>query len=161
MMRSRFIPTIFLVASIAALTSAYIMEYGFTIMPCKLCTYQRFIYFISTIFSFLGIVCPGRLVIIILVISYILNMLVAGYQVAIEKHWIDNFISCSVVAYDLSTLTDQEILDLTLGENEIPSCDFPALVVFGISIAGWSFLYCCVVLIVSFLCKRRYEVTSK
>ena len=157
MLKKRIIEILFLLSSAFALISAYIMEYRFGILPCKLCYYQRIIYFLSILFSLICIAKPKNFIITILITCYLINILIAGYQVAVEQHWVENLVSC-VSEIDLNGLSDEEILDLTTSSDQI-RCDIPQILILGISLAGWNMIYCCFVLSVYFHFRKKYEIT--
>ncbi len=146
---------LFCTSSIAALALAYIMEYGFDVLPCQICTYQRIMYFCAIFFSLSSLLFYKRFFLLLTVVSYCMNAGIAFYQIAIEHGWITNILSCSSPV-ELKNMSDSEILEYTMTHN-IVSCDVPALIIFGISIAGWNMIYCMLVLAAYLYCKKRYE----
>nr|WP_255453428.1 disulfide bond formation protein B [Wolbachia endosymbiont of Atemnus politus] len=47
MLNNSRIPAIFLLSSAVALIFAYVLEYFYNMPPCKLCTYERIVYYIT------------------------------------------------------------------------------------------------------------------
>lgn len=150
--------SLFLIASVVALASAYIMEYAFGILPCELCTYQRVIYYCSLALSLMGLFFRKKVLIRLLAVSYLLNMLLALYQVAVENHWIKNIISCGG-NIEFSKLTDEQIINGMFSTPTI-SCDVPQLSILGISIAGWNMIYCSIILIIYLYYATKCKVST-
>ncbi|MBQ4875264.1 MAG: disulfide bond formation protein B [Rickettsiaceae bacterium H1] len=157
-LNKKIVPIYFLLASLSALITAYVMEHGFDIRPCKLCYYQRVAYFSSVLLALFAIIKPKKFIIIAMIISFLLNGFIAGYQFAVEQHWTESIVSC-VSKNIMNDLTDKEILDFTISSHEV-RCDIPQFVFLGVSLSGWNMIYCGIILAVFvFIIKKRNEIT--
>jgi len=131
--------------SISPLIIAYISEYYFNYKPCKLCIYQRLIYFIMIIFCFLSIKFikqqkKQKLSIFLLATITFFESLVAGYHSGIEAKIFSLPNGCknnSSIDYNQTV----ESLAQILKENSFASCDVPTAFFLGISMASWNFIY--------------------
>lgn len=146
----------FLGASVLALILAFIMEYGFGILSCKLCSYQRLAYCFSILFSIVFIVKAKNIILSILVASYFMNMFIASYQVMVENGLVENIVSCTSQK-SLIDLTDQEIFNITMHSPEV-ACNVPHMII-GLSVAGWNVVYCAIVISLFLYFRTKYEDT--
>lgn len=147
-MRSKII---MLCAAIIALATAYIAEYVFGLIPCKLCLYQRIIYFLSIILT-IGVFFQYRIIYLSFA-SYIGNALLALYHVGIEKKILPDLAGCTSTIHSLDVAQAMKAMLHTIH----PPCDEPAFTLWGISMSGWNFLYCTAVAMVSIYLWIRYD----
>ncbi len=131
--------------SILPLIIAYISEYYFHYKPCKLCIYQRMIYFVMIIFCLLSIKLiknqtKQKISIFTLATITFFEFLIAGYHSGIEAKIFSLPSGCKS---DISINYNQnaESLAKILKENSFASCDTPTAVFLGISMASWNFIY--------------------
>jgi len=133
-----------IISSIAALGFAYILEL-FDIYPCRLCMYQRYIYY-GLIFFSLSIVLANRNLsdkfkVFLEWIVYCLFMGGIGlgvFQVLIEKQLIKYESSCTTTIGDISS--PQELFS-SIQSKDLVACDVPQIEIFNLSLAGWNVLY--------------------
>lgn len=128
-----------LLSSIAALALAYVSEYVFLLKPCPLCIYQRIPYFIAIDLSIIALVLKKYRPIFLKasLFAIAISMSIAIYHVMVEQDILTGPISCSGTS--LSGSSDDIIKQLI--NTEAVNCKTPALVVFGISMAGWNAIY--------------------
>lgn len=67
-----------------------------------------------------------------------LNAIVAFYHAGLELHIFSDLLKCSVDAFSGSI---SEMKKQLLDPKSIVSCSVPQLKLFGISMAGWNFIY--------------------
>lgn len=129
--------------AIAALVFAYTAQYGFGLLPCELCLWQRYPY---GIIIMLGIVLlllrrkeelllPG---IALMALGYAADTGIAIYHSGVERDIFEGLSGCS------GQLPDDMSLDAL--KNSILAapavrCDEPMGVVLGLSMANWNVLY--------------------
>lgn len=137
-----FVPLALLGLSAAALTGAYIAEYGFGLKPCILCLYQRIPYVAVAALGLLGLVLSrkkpvGNWLSILGALMFLAGAGIAFYHVGVEQRWWTMTEKC---LEDTTALTVEE-LRRQIAEATLARCDQPALVVFGLSMAAWNMLY--------------------
>ena len=131
--------------SVCALTSAFVLQYGFQVFPCDLCLWQRGVYAVLLMVSlaaFMRLFSSVWLAILGAVVSLI-GMSFAVYHVGIEQHWwtklgiADHFwpFACSSLpeAQDFQAFKEQLLQQAVL-------CNEVTWSLFGISLAGYNIL---------------------
>lgn len=96
---SRLVPVFVLVASVAALTAAFVSQYGFDIQPCVLCLYQRVPYYVAGTAALLAMVLPsGRedrsLIVAVAGLAFLAGAGIAFYHVGVQQHWWASIAAC-------------------------------------------------------------------
>lgn len=126
--------------SVSALLFAYTSQYGFGLLPCILCLYQRYPLFAVVALSGAALLCKNKLRKWLVVLSAVLLLVGAGialYHVGVEHGVIDNG-GCDVGESVPTTL--EEMTAQLMGKPNVP-CDKPQFVLFGVSMAGWNFVF--------------------
>jgi disulfide bond formation protein DsbB len=126
--------------STSALALAYTSQYGFGLLPCILCLYQRYPLFAVMVLSFVALFCKNKLRTGLVVLSALLLLVGAGialYHVGVEQGIVDNG-GCDVGETVPSTL--EKMTAQLMGKPNVP-CDKPQFVLFGVSMAGWNFIF--------------------
>lgn len=125
-----------------AIGFALTAEYGFGLLPCILCLYQRVPYVLGILFGVTALAfrhrdwaLPGMLVASI--VAFTVNAGLGAFHVGVEHHWWAGPNTCS--ANDLAT--NLEVLRTQMmQQTEVVPCDVVAWSLFGISFAGYNFL---------------------
>jgi disulfide bond formation protein DsbB len=137
----RKISAIIFLLSALPITGALVSQYFFNMHPCELCIYQRIPFFVIMFFSLIAFIKPSLktclITTIIAIHALIINAGIAFYHVGVEKNWWVNE-GCAG-DFDMSS---QEALLKTLLEAPIVKCADIQFELFGISMAGYNFLYC-------------------
>lgn len=126
-------------AAAAMLAVAYIAQYGFGLFPCQLCYVQRVPYFMVVVFGGMALM-PAldsrtrRVVLFHLVGLLLLEAGLAAYHAGVEWHWWAGPTTCTGPG---TPNTIQDLLT-ALSKPPPPSCDKPAFVFAGLSMAGWN-----------------------
>lgn len=133
----------FIIASIViamgALSSVYIMQYFFDILPCKLCNYQRVPYALMITFSAWALFAGyRRKIVLLLILLWLVETSLAGFHSGVEYGWWDYESSCT--ADQLATSSLQEFKN-TLQNADLVSCKNPTFSIFGLTLAVWNFLF--------------------
>lgn len=137
-----------LISSMSALSlaAAYTAEYGFGLLPCILCLYQRIPFAIGIILG-LGVLLVSKakkfgLSVVLLGLSgvtFLANSALAFYHSGVERKWWLGFEGCG--APDISGLSPEEIMEAL---SKIPAvrCDEIPWEMFGLSMANYNVALC-------------------
>ena len=135
---NKYYTYILLIISIIILSAAFILEYIFNFIPCKICYYQRIPYFLIILLCFINIIIKNirykSINIWIIIIVLVFNMILSLYHVAIEVGYIENIISCTS---DNITGSVSELKKALLGKINVP-CEVVKFK-FILSLSGWNF----------------------
>jgi len=116
------------------LISAFVIEYGLSYQPCKLCLYERIPYILSIllIIKILFFKKYEKITLFILFLIFIASAVLAFYHFGIEQGFFSESFVCKVG--DLSgTLSKEQLLE-QLNKNSI-SCKEVSFRVLGLSLA--------------------------
>jgi disulfide bond formation protein DsbB len=144
----------FFLASAAALASVFVFQYGFGLMPCVLCVWQRAPHAIAILIAGIGIgqartidplLHPFRpvpwqtftILAALLCIDHLINAGLAGFHIGVEQHWWAGTDACTGGA---PTGLTTEQLRAQLLDTKPARCDEVAWSFLGISLAGFNFL---------------------
>ena len=140
--------------SVLALAFAYTLQL-FDIYPCRLCIYQRYIYYGLIISSIILIFLIKKTLfkVIYYLELFIYFLLIAGisigvFQVLIEEKIIDYESSCST---SISNISSSEELFTLIDSKDLVACDIPQIVIFHLSLSAWNVIYMIFILCVSLL----------
>lgn len=139
----RRIPLLIALASLASLAIAFASQYWGGLQPCVLCWYQRYPYMAVAALGILGVIAAGRpgllrLILVLAAIAFFVDAGIAAFHVGVEQQWWQGTTACSNTIDPNLTL---EELKTALQEAPVVDCQKPAFVLFGISMAGYNFLY--------------------
>ena len=149
------LPLLLLLAAIAPLVVAFASQYIGGLQPCELCIWQRWGYGGTIVLALVTLVLPRRVRTWGAALTAIGFLVVAGlalFHVGVEQHWWQGLASCTG-----NLDTHQSVADLEkqlLGTPVIP-CDRPAWTGFGISMAGYDFIYAALVGMAGFFLALR------
>jgi disulfide bond formation protein DsbB len=138
---ARRVAVLLLALSAAIVGSALVSQYGFGLIPCPLCLYQRWPWY-ATIAVMLVVLlaCGPRGTAWAIGLSGLVilaGMVVALYHVGIEERWIQGPVTCSG---DLGQAQTVEQLRQQLMGQAIVRCDETQWRLFGVSMAGYNAL---------------------
>ncbi|KJV69631.1 disulfide bond formation protein B [Candidatus Neoehrlichia procyonis] len=136
---------LFLLLSVIALITAYISQFIFGFIPCRLCIYERIPYFIIIILCIVSLFVKHKVVFVSICLCYIVNALISIYHMGLEYGWFFDVLGCSSNV-DLNNLSFDDIKNNLLNTN-IAYCNVPSFIFLGISMAGWNFIYSMVCLL--------------
>ncbi|NEV49713.1 disulfide bond formation protein B [Wolbachia pipientis] len=140
------IPTIFLLSSVFALIFAYVLEYFFNMLPCKLCTYERVVYYVAGLLAVVCMLKDNKILIYAMFCSYLIGAVISFYHVGLELHLFHDVLGCTERAS--GNVSIEELRNNLLNPNYSPSCDIPHYVL-GVSLATWNLIYLIAALFVS------------
>ena len=119
---------------LAALVSAFIIQYGLGHQPCKLCLYQRIPYILSIflIIKILLFTKYKKITLLFLVIIFVASMCLSFYHFGIEQGFFSELTSCTT--NNLSDSLSKEQLLEQLKQNNV-SCKDISFTIVGLSLA--------------------------
>src|SRR5215475_11948750 len=135
----RRIPTLVVIASLAPLAIAFASQYWGGLQPCVLCWYQRYPYMAVAALGIIGMITAGRpdllrAVLLLATLAFFVDAGIAAFHVGVEQHWWAGTSECgSMLGADL---TAEQLLN-----QPLVRCDEIAWQKFGISMAGYNFIY--------------------
>lgn len=141
--------------SLLAILAAFVAEYGMGLKPCALCLYQRIPYYIGLI-GFVSYFIPQyqKYFRIFYIALFLASVTLAFYHMGVEYKWFSYHSECT------SQITGNNIdqIKAQLLSQAIVRCDEPALIIFGLSMAGWNFiLSLLLIILLIFLKQKNYE----
>ena len=115
------------------LGGAYLSQYGFGLVPCEMCWWQRYPHFAAVALALIStFAAPKRLWIGLAGLAILISGLIGAYHAGVEYKWWEGLTTCSSTAASTSI---EDILNAPLIR-----CDEPQWTLFGISLAGFNFL---------------------
>ncbi len=138
---SRTIPLIVLAGSSAALAIAFASQYIGGLLPCQLCIWQRWGYAVAIALAVIALLLPRRFrayCALLAALGTLATAAIALFHAGVEYHWWQGLASCSG---NLDTSQSLSALEQQLLATPVIPCDRPAWTMFGISMAGYDFLY--------------------
>jgi disulfide bond formation protein DsbB len=115
------------------LGGAYLSQYGFGLVPCEMCWWQRYAHFAALALALVStFVSPKRLWIGLAGLAILVAGLLGAYHAGVEYHWWEGLTTCS------STAAGNSIDDIM--NAPLIRCDEAQWTLFGISLAGFNFL---------------------
>ncbi|MEM1195008.1 MAG: disulfide bond formation protein B [Pseudomonadota bacterium] len=120
----------------ALLGGAYISEYVFGLYPCEMCWWQRWPHFAAMGLAALAFIAPfARGWTALAALAIFASGLIGGFHAGVEYHWWEGITGCATVDFSL------DVMD----PNAVPliRCDAAPWSLFGISLAGFNFLFSC------------------
>ena len=144
----------FLLASAAALASVFVFQFGFGLIPCELCLWQRLPHALAILIAGIGAgqaraagrspqpmrAMPWRLLVILaalLAVDHLAGAATAAFHVGVEQHWWAGTEACTGAAP--AGLSVDE-LRARLLVTPPARCDQIAWSLFGISLAGFNLI---------------------
>lgn len=120
-----------------ALAAALVAQYGFGLAPCEMCHWQRWPYFAALPLALAALRWPSRGLIGALALLFAADAGLAVFHAGVEWKWWTGFTACSGGGTQATSL---EELKAQILQAPTVRCDEPALVVLGLSMAGWNAL---------------------
>jgi len=136
-------PALIVIASLASLAIAFASQYWGGLQPCVLCWYQRYPYMAVAALGVIALIAAGRpgllkAVLLLAALGFFVDAGIAAFHVGVEQHWWGGTSECGS---DIDLNASAEDLKNLLLNQPVVRCDAPAWTMFGISMAGYNFLY--------------------
>lgn len=131
--------------STTALIMALISQYGFGLLPCVLCIYQRIPYCLAIalgllIIAFRNHTKPSALVVLISSLTFFINSGIAFFHSGVERLWWDGLKGCGTP--DMSG-TIEELMERIKNMPQAKCSEIPwADPLFGLSMANYNVMAC-------------------
>jgi len=120
------------------LGGAYVSQYGFGLFPCEMCWWQRYPHFVALIPAVLAFVAkkPGRrnLLIVLAAFCLMVSGIIGGFHAGVEYGWWQGLTACATPA------AGDDLLE-SIMNAPLVRCDTAPWSLFGISLAGYNFLF--------------------
>ncbi|NUX01270.1 disulfide bond formation protein B [Wolbachia endosymbiont of Madathamugadia hiepei] len=147
-------PTILLLSSTVALVFAYVLEYFFNMLPCKLCIYERIVYYVTGLLAVAHMITNNKILVYAMFCSYLVGAIISFYHVGLELRLFHDVLGCTEQAS--GNVSVEELRNNLLNPNYSPSCNRPHYVL-GVSLATWNLIYLIAALFVSgkMYCRER------
>lgn len=139
----RRLPLFVVVASLASLAVALASQYWGGLQPCILCVYQRYPYGVAAALGVAGMIVAARpawlrTMLLLAGVAFLVDAGIAAFHVGVEQGWWQGTAECGSTL-DLS-LSPEELTSQLLNQP-VARCDEVPWSLFGISMAGYNFLY--------------------
>lgn len=126
-----------LLAPLILLGGAYISQYGFGLYPCEMCWWQRYPHFAALAFAVVAfLVRPGTAWISLAALALLVSGLIGAFHAGVEYGWWEGITACTAIPGAEGGDPLEAILNASLVR-----CDVAPWSLFGISLAGWNFLF--------------------
>jgi disulfide bond formation protein DsbB len=121
----------------ALLGGAYISQYGFGLAPCQMCWWQRYPHMFAIVFAGLAFFWrPVRPLVAVAALGILASGLIGGFHAGVEYHWWEGLTACTASPM----ASGGDAFDAIMHAPVI-RCDVAPWDLFGISLAGWNFLF--------------------
>ena len=133
----RLARSVALILPLALLLGAYVFHYGFGLPPCEMCWWQRYPHFAAICLALLAMIRPpGRALLWLAALAIALSGVIGAFHAGVEYGWWEGVTACTVLSVSGAADPLEAILNAPLVR-----CDVAPWSLFGISLAGWNFLF--------------------
>lgn len=121
----------------ALLGGAYVSQYGFGLAPCQMCWWQRYPHMFAIVFALLAFFWrPVRPLVAVAALGVLVSGLIGGFHAGVEYGWWQGVTACTASPLAAGGDPFEAIM-----HAEVIRCDVAPWDLFGISLAGWNFLF--------------------
>ena len=117
------------------LGGAYVSQYGFGLYPCEMCWWQRWPHFAALALALAAFVRPSRLLVWLAGLAILVSGLIGAFHAGVEYGWWQGLTACT----NNASGSGDPLKDILAAP--IVRCDVAPWSLFGISLAGWNFLF--------------------
>lgn len=126
-----------LAVPVLLLGGAYVSQYGFGLAPCEMCWWQRYPHMAAIVLAVLAFFWrPVRPLVAVAALAILVSGLIGAFHAGVEYGWWKGLTACT--ASPLAAGGDP--LDAIMNAPVV-RCDAVQWSLFGISLAGWNFLF--------------------
>jgi disulfide bond formation protein DsbB len=145
-----------LVTPAALLGGAYIGQYAFGLFPCEMCWWQRYAHFAALALALAAFLAPrSRLPVALAGLAIGVAAAIGGFHAGVEYHWWEGITACS------TSITASDDPLAAIMNAPLIRCDTAPWDLFGISLAGWNFLFSGAAALAIVLLLRRAKPSPK
>tara|TARA_R110002033_G_scaffold8515_9_gene29114 strand:- start:695 stop:1180 length:486 start_codon:yes stop_codon:yes gene_type:complete len=128
-----------LILSSALLGGALISQYGFGLYPCEMCMWQRWPHLVAIFFALTALMFRqtslAKPLVIAAALAILVSGLIGGFHAGVEYDWWEGLTSCAS-----NIPAGDNMLD-SIMNAPLVRCDVAPWTLFGISLAGFNFLW--------------------
>lgn len=141
----------------ALLGGALIGQYGFDLYPCEMCMWQRWPHLVAIVLAVIALMLRARpastMLVLAAALAILTSGLIGGFHAGVEYGWWEGLTSCAT-----NVPAGGDMLD-SIMSAPLVRCDVAPWSLFGISLAGFNFLFSAsgAILILVMLAKRRKD----
>ena len=125
--------------ALALTASGFILEYGFNVIPCQMCWWQRYAHWAIGGFALIGYALPQRPMRISMAFAVgaasLVGLYIALWQVAAQHGVLPFPPSCTGTGGAMAGATD---LLAAIGTTKVVPCDKETFTLLGLSLAAWN-----------------------
>ena len=130
-----------LITVFAALLSAsgIILEYGFNVLPCHMCWWQRYMHYGILGLGLAGFIVPQKhatKIFMAIALAAVIGLGIALWQFAAQHGWLPFPASCT--SGGMPTYASGEDLLAAMNTTKVVPCDKENFTLLGLSLAGWN-----------------------
>lgn len=142
------------VGSIAALALliAFIAQYGFGIIPCPLCLYERYVYVSIAILGFISIFRNYPALFYVMIFFIVGGLGLGIYHLGVESLWWQAPPSCTGATISATSFEDFQAQFMA---KPTARCDRISWVIFGVSATIWNVLLFCSFVLYALISKMK------
>ena len=145
---------------VSLLGGALIGQYGFGLYPCEMCMWQRWPHLVAIILAFAALLFRttrwAMPLVVAAALAILVSGLIGGFHAGVEYDWWEGLTSCAT-----NMPAGGDMLD-SIMNAPLVRCDVAPWSLFGISLAGFNFLFSVggAILIAILLAKSRRSAVS-
>ena len=133
-------------AALLILATVFVMQYGFGLVPCRMCIWQRWPFAALALVGLIGAFAWPRTMLTLAALALLVSVGLGGYHVAVEQGWLALPAGCATVGQAGSVEELKAML-----KAAPPSCDQVAFTFLGLSLAAWNVVASVVLVIFSLI----------
>ena len=135
----------------AALGTAFYFQYPLGYVPCQLCLWQRWAYYIGIPLALVAAFTNCRRLLLLVALIFAANAAFGLYHAGVEWQFWAGPSTCGAGA---DTATSGNLMD-SLQNTRIVPCDRASWRFLGLSFAGWSMVICAGLAVIALIGSRR------
>ena len=118
------------------LAGAFVFQYGFGLVPCTLCLWQRWPHAAAVLIGAVALLAGGRLLPVLGAVAALTTAGIGFYHAGVEQAWWAGLASCS--AGSIAGISTADLLNPALDVAAPVRCDEIAWSLAGLSMAAWN-----------------------
>ena len=123
-------------APVFLLGGAYLSQYGFGLVPCEMCWWQRYALFAAVVLGVSTWLKPVCGLLWLAALALAASSAIGGFHAGVEYGWWEGLTACTIAPGTAGGDPLAAILDA-----KVVRCDVAPWSLAGISLAGWNFLF--------------------
>lgn len=125
-----------LATPLALLGGAYVSQYGFGLVACEMCWWQRYAHFAALALAAVAFLVPrSRVPVALAALAIAVSAAIGAFHAGVEYRWWQGLTACT------TTIAAGGDPLAAIMNAPLVRCDTAPWDLFGISLAGWNFLF--------------------